>query len=76
MGLMPWGGRSHQLSPCRPLIGLRFEHVLQELPGRLSVSRRNELSKGELGRLLDAHKEIELAFSRVHLGDIDVEEPE
>ena len=40
-------------------IGQGFEHVLQELSGSLSVSRCNELSGGELGRSVNAHKEIE-----------------
>ena len=70
------------------LIGHGFEPMLQELPGRLSVSRCNELSDSDLGRSVNAHKEIELAFSRLHLGDVpfrglqanhcravDVEEP-
>ena len=52
-----------------------LKHVLQELPGRLSVSCCNELSDGKLGRSVNAHKEIELAFGRLHLGDVDMEEP-
>jgi hypothetical protein len=40
------------------LIGYGFEHMLKELPGRLSVSGCNELSDGELGRSVNAHKEI------------------
>jgi hypothetical protein len=31
------------------LIGHGFEHVMQELPGRPSISRRNDLGDGELG---------------------------
>ena len=58
------------------LIGHGFEHVLQELPGGLSVSRCNELGDGELGRSVNAHKEIELAFSRLYLGDVDMEKPD
>ena len=53
-----------------------LEQVLQELPGGLSVSRFNELSNCELGSSVDAHKEIELAFSRLHLGDVDMEGPD
>ena len=56
------------------LIGHGLEHVLQELPGSLSVSRCNELSDGELGRPVDADEEIELALGSLHLGDVDVEE--
>lgn len=57
------------------LIGHGLKHVLQELLGRLSVSSCNELSDGELGRSVNPHKEIELAFGRLHLGDVDMEEP-
>ena len=52
------------------LIGHSLEHVLKELPGRLSVSRCNELSDGELGGSVNPHKEIELSFSRLHLGNV------
>jgi len=58
------------------LIGHGLEHVLQELPGGLSVSCRNELGDGEFGRPVNAYKEIELAFNRLHLGDVDAEEPD
>ena len=58
------------------LIGHGFEHVLPKLPGRPSVSRCNELGDGELGRSVNAHKEIELAFSRLYLGDVDMEKPD
>ena len=56
------------------LVGHGLEHVLQELPGRLSVSRCNELSDGELGCPVDADEEVELALGRLHLGDVDVKE--
>ena len=56
------------------LIGHGFEHVLKELPGRLSVGRRNELGDGELGSAVDSHKEKELALGSLHLGNVDVEE--
>ncbi len=52
------------------LIGLGVEQVLQELPGRLSVSRCNPWSDGELGCSVNAHKEIELAYSRLNLGNV------
>ncbi len=32
-----------------------------------------ELGEGELGCSIDGHEEVELAFSRLHLGDVDVE---
>ncbi len=53
-----------------------LKRKLQKLPGRPSVSHCNELSGGELGRSINAHEEIELPFSFLHLGDIDVEEPD
>ncbi len=56
------------------LIGHGLKHVLQELPGRLSVSSCNELSDGEFGRSVNAHKKVELAFGRLYLGDVDMEE--
>lgn len=58
------------------LIAHGFEHVLKELPGCLSVRCFNELSDAELGRWVNAYKEIELAFSRLHLGNVDVKEPD
>jgi hypothetical protein len=56
------------------LIGHGLEHVLQELPGGLSVSCCNELSDGELGRPVDSDERAELALGGLHLGNIDVEE--
>jgi len=56
-------------------IGHGFQQMLEELPGRLSVRRCNELSGGEFGRSVNAHKEIELTFSPLHLSDVDMEEP-
>ena len=56
------------------LIGQGFEQVLQELPGRLSVSCFNELGDGELGCPVDADEQVELALGSLHLGDVDVEE--
>ncbi len=51
-----------------------FEHVLQELPGRLSVSRCHELGDGELGRPVDTHEVKELSLGGLHFGDVDVKE--
>ena len=48
------------------LVGHGLKHVLQELPGRLSVSSCNELSDGELGCSVNAHKEIELTLGRLY----------
>jgi len=56
------------------LIGHGLEHVLQELPGRLSISSCNELGDGELGRSVDANEEKELALGSLNLGYIDVKE--
>ncbi len=56
------------------LVGHCLEHVLQELPGRLSVSCRNELGDGELGCPVDTDEEKELALGRLHFRDVDVEE--
>lgn len=56
------------------LVGYGFEHVLQELPGCLSVRCRNQLGDSELGRPVDSHKEKELSFGGLHLGNVDVEE--
>lgn len=50
-------------------VGHGLTHVLQELPDRL-CRRSNELSDGKLGRSVNAHKETELAFSRLQLGDV------
>ena len=58
------------------LIGHSLEHVLQELPSRLSVSRVNELGDSELGRPVDANEQVELALGGLHLGNVDVEEPD
>ncbi len=58
------------------LAGHGLEHVLQELPGSLSVSCCNDLSDRELGSSVNGHKEIELAFCRLHLGDVNMKEPD
>ena len=34
----------------------------------------NELGEGELGRAVDSDEEVELAFCRAHLNQIDMEE--
>ncbi len=63
------------------LAGQGLKHGLKKLPGRLSVSRCNELSDCELGcpgdaHEVDAHEEVELALGSLHLGNVDVEEPD
>lgn len=61
---------------CVDLVGHGFEHVLQELPGRLSISRCNELSNSELGCPVNADEQVKLPFGGLHLGDVDVKEPD
>jgi hypothetical protein len=58
------------------VIGHRLKHLLQELPCRFSVSRRNELSDRELGRPVDADEQVELALRRLHFRDVDMKEPD
>jgi len=58
------------------LVGHGLEHVLEELLGRLPVSRCNELGDRELGCPVDAHEEVELSLDGLHLGNVDVEEPD
>jgi hypothetical protein len=57
------------------LLGHGFEHVLQDLPDCLSISHFNELGDGERGCPIYADEEVELAFSGLQLGNVDVEEP-
>ena len=52
------------------LIGHGLKHVLEELPGSLSVSRCNELSDSELGRPVDADEQVKLALGGLHLGNV------
>ncbi len=61
---------------CVDLTGHGLEHVLEELPGSLSVSCCNELSDGELAAAVDPDEEKELSLSGLHLGDVDVKEPD
>jgi hypothetical protein len=58
------------------LVGHGLEHVLKELPGRLSISGGIELGGGELGRPVDSHKEKELDLGGLHFGNGDVDEPD
>lgn len=50
-----------------------FEHVLQELPGRLPVCFLDELGHGKLARAVDANEQEELSFSSLHFGDVYVD---
>ena len=56
------------------LIWHGFEHVLQELPGRLAVCFLDELGHGKLARAVDANEQEELSFSSLHFGNVYVEE--
>ena len=56
------------------LIGHCFEHVLQELPSRLPVCLLDQLGYGKLACAIDAEEQVELSFSSLHLGSVDVEE--
>ncbi len=57
------------------LIGHGFDHVLQELPCGASGCLFNELGNGKLARAVDADEKISLSFSGLHLGNVDMEEP-
>jgi hypothetical protein len=52
------------------LVGHGFEHVLQELPGRLPVSSCNELSDSELGSSVDTDEKVELSLGGLNLGNV------
>ncbi len=47
-----------------------LEHVLQELPRRAPVGLLDELGDRKLAGAVDAHEEVELAFSSLYLGDV------
>lgn len=51
----------------------RRDHIAQELRCCHLVSRRMQFSERELGRSVDGNEEIELALSRLHFGDVNVE---
>jgi hypothetical protein len=55
-------------------IGHAFQQMLEEIPGRRSVSRYNELSYGEFSRSVNFYKEIEFIFSRLQLGNVDMKQ--
>ncbi len=50
--------------------------MLEELPSCLSFNCYKELSDDEFRRSVNSYKEIELTFSRLHLGNVDVEGPD
>ncbi len=47
-----------------------LEHVLQELPRRAPVGLLDELGDRKLAGAVNAHEEVELAFSSLYLGDV------
>ena len=53
-----------------------LEHMLEELLGSAPVCLLDELGDGELTGPVDAHEEMELFFGGLHLGNVDVEEPD
>lgn len=54
--------------------GHGFDHVLQELPGCLSVRIVNELGYGRRARAVCANEHRELSVSSLHLRDDDMKE--
>lgn len=52
-----------------------FEHVLEDVPSRAPDGLFDELGHGRLARTVDADKQIQLSLRSLHLGDVDVEEP-
>ncbi len=55
-------------------IGDRLEQTFEEFPRSLAIRLIYELRDGKFAGPVNAHKEIELAFNRLHLGDIDMKE--
>jgi len=52
----------------------RFDEGFEEGGGGPHVCLFDEFDDGELGGAIDGHEQVELAFSRSHLGQVDVEE--
>lgn len=55
------------------LVGKRLDEVSQELGRDHLGGPLVQFDIGELAGPIDGHEEIELAFSRLHLGDVDVD---
>lgn len=51
----------------------RRDHIAQELRRSHLVGPRMEFGECELGRPVDGHEEIELAFGCLHFGNVDME---
>lgn len=56
-------------------VGHDRHQVLQELPHRFSVGLIDELRDCKFTGSVDAHEQIKLSLCRLHLGDVDAEEP-
>jgi len=50
-----------------------FQQVFEELPRRLAVCIFDQLRNGELAGAINGHEEMQLAFLRSHLSNVDVE---
>ncbi len=55
-------------------VGNLLEQVLKKFPGCLAIGLFDKLGDRELAGSINAHKEIELSFLSLNLGDVDVEE--
>jgi hypothetical protein len=58
------------------LVGDGLRHAVKELPRGAPVRRFTALGDGEPGGPVDGHDERELAFCRLHFGDVDMKEPD
>jgi hypothetical protein len=56
------------------LTGHGLEHVLQELPGCFPVCLLDELAHGKLAPAVNADEQVQLSFSGLNLGEVDMEE--
>lgn len=54
-------------------IGNGLRQRPEKFPGNASGCLLNKLSEGELGSSVDGYEEIKPAFSRMHLGNVNVE---
>lgn len=54
-------------------VGNKVDQPAKEVTGDLACRALVELSEGKLGRPVNRHKHIELAFFGSNLGDVDVE---
>ena len=54
------------------LVGNGLDQPAQEVRGRPAADPLVKLHKGELGRPVDGHQHVQLAFAGADLGDVDV----